>query len=182
MANDMKQTRVMAILAGTCLAAGTLAFSIGCEEKKAEPAKAITEGANKAVEAAKETGTKVAEGAAAATEQTKEAAAGAAAGATEKAAEMAKVAMEKLDSGLKTARSALDEMKKKADGASPMVKPIVTPMLEKAETTYASLADKVKGLAGMTDAGAKEKAMGEAGSGLDSLNKMLGDIKSKLGM
>ncbi|MDX2118501.1 MAG: hypothetical protein SFY96_10000 [Planctomycetota bacterium] len=180
------------IILGT-IAASTTLLATGCEEKNAEPAKTATEGASKAAEtantaaadaagktneAAKDAGTKATDAAASMTETAK----GAAAGAADKAAELAKVAMEKIDSGMKSARSTLDELKKKADGASPLVKPVVTPLLEKAETTYASLAEKVKSLSSLTDAGAKDKATGEVTTGLDSLNQMLADIKSKLGM
>lgn len=196
---NMKTNQLRAMLLATGLAMG--AVVVGCEEKKAEPAKAIGDAAAKTGEAMKDAAAKTGEAVKDAAAKTGEAAKDAGNAAAEKAKEMtepaaapapapaaapaapdmAAAAMAKIDAGMKTARTTLDELKKKADAANPLVKTAAATILTEAETKYTALEGQVKALTG-TDGAAREKAIGEVTTGLGKLNELLASAKSKLGM
>lgn len=191
----MKTNQLRAMLLATGLAMG--AVVVGCEEKKAEPAKAIGDAAAKTGEAMKDAAAKTGEAVKDAAAKTGEAAKDAGNAAAEKAKEMtapapapaptpaapdmAAAAMAKIDAGMKTARTTLDELKKKADAANPLVKTAAATILTEAETKYSALEGQVKALTG-TDGAAREKAIGDVTTGLGKLNELLASAKSKLGM
>ena len=193
----MKTNQLGAMLLATGLAMG--AVVAGCEEKKAEPAKAISDAAAKTGEAMKDAAAKTGEAVKDAAAKTGEAAKDAGNAAAEKAKEMTApapapapaaapaapdmtaAAMAKIDAGMKTARTTLDELKKKADAANPLVKTAATTILTEAETKYTALEGQVKALTG-TDGAAREKAIGDVTTGMNKLNELLASAKSKLGM
>lgn len=188
----MKTYHLSAMLLATGLAMG--AVVAGCEEKKSEPAKTISDAAAKTGEVVKDAAAKTGEAVKDAAAKTGEAAKDATKALSDKAKELAPppapapagpdmtaLAMEKIDAGMKSARSTLDELKRKADAANPLVKTAATTILTEAEAKYSALVTQVKALTG-TDGAARERAIGDVTAGLDKLNELLASAKSKLGM
>jgi len=182
----MKTNCLGAVLVAAGVAMGGVVA--GCEEKKAEPAKTISDAAAKTGEAMKDAAAKTGEAVKDAAATTGEAVKDAGNAVTEKAKEaapaakdMAAAAMEKIEAGMKTARSTLDELKKKAEAANPMVKTAASAILTEAETKYTAIEGQVKALTG-SDGAAREKAIADVQAGLGKLNEMLASAKSKLGL